>query len=237
MCTVTFVPLGDKNFVLTSNRDVSYKRAMASPPEIHAEHGVDLLYPRDEEAGGTWIGSSFDNRLICLLNGGFEDHVRKLPYRKSRGLIVTELLAAEELSSKLESIDLENIEPFTLVSVEWKDGLTLGEFVWDGGQRHRRLFPIAPQIWSSSTLFDPKMRDTRKHWFENWKDQGDFSPESILEFHKTAGRGNDDVGVILKRKQVGTVSITQFVRGETTGFHYEPVASDKANHFPGKLTD
>jgi len=224
MCTVTFVPLGNKNFVLTSNRDVSYKRAPASPPEIHVEQGVDLLYPRDEEAGGTWIGSSYDSRLLCLLNGGFENHVRKMPYRKSRGLIVTELLAAKDLSSALESVDLKDIEPFTLVIVDWKDELTLGEFVWDGSQKHRKRLPIVAHIWSSSTLFDPEMRDTRKHWFEDWKRQGDFSPLSILDFHKTAGQGDDNVGVVLKRKQVGTVSITQFVRQETAGFQYESVS-------------
>ncbi len=225
MCTVTFVPLGDKNFVLTSNRDVSWKRAPASSPQIHKEHGVDLLYPRDEEAGGTWIGSSYDSRLLCLLNGGFENHERKLPYRKSRGLIVTELLAAKELSKALEYADLEDIEPFTLVTVEWKDELELGEFVWDGKQKHRKMVPIAPQIWSSSTLFDPKMRDKRELWFEEWKRQGDMSPESILEFHKTAGQGDDNVGVVLKRRQVGTVSVTQFIREETTNFLYEPISS------------
>ena len=69
------------------------------------------------------------------------------------------------------------------------------------------------------------MRNTRRKWFENWKErQGDFSPASILEFHRTAGRGNDDVGVVLKRKHVGTVSITQFVRQESTGFLYQPVS-------------
>ncbi len=224
MCTVTFVPLGDKNFVLTSNRDVSWKRAPASPPQIHMEHGVDLLYPRDEEAGGTWIGSSYGNRLLCLLNGGFENHERKLPYRKSRGLIVTELLAAPELSAALEVIGLEDIEPFTLVTVEWKDELTLSEFVWDGAKKHRKLLSIGAQIWSSSTLFDPDMRDTRKNWFEDWKRQGEFSPESILEFHRAAGKGNDNVGVVLKRQKVGTVSITQFVRQDSSSFHYQPVS-------------
>lgn len=225
MCTVTFVPLGDKNFVLTSNRDVSYKRALASPPQIHKEHGVDLLYPRDEEAGGTWIGSSYDSRLLCLLNGGFENHTRKLPYRKSRGLIVTELLAAKDLSSALDSVDLEDIEPFTLVSVEWKNDLALSEFAWDGKMKHHRRLPIAPQIWSSSTLFNAEMRETRMHWFEDWKNRGDFDPQSILEFHKTAGKGDDDVGVVLKRKHVGTVSITQYVRQDTSEFHYESVAA------------
>jgi hypothetical protein len=135
------------------------------------EHGVDLLYPRDEEAGGTWIGSSYDSRLLCLLNGGFENHERKLPYRKSRGLIVTELLAAPELSVALEAIGLEDIEPFTLVTVEWKDELTLGEFVWDGAKKHRKLLSIGAQIWSSSTclyndcfpsLFSPQIQLHRK---------------------------------------------------------------------------
>jgi len=84
--------------------------------------------------------------------------------------------------------------------------------------------PIAPQIWSSSTLFDPGMRDARQDWFEDWKRQDEFSPESILEFHRTAGKGDDNVGVVLKRKQVGTVSITQFVRQDSSSFYYQPVS-------------
>jgi hypothetical protein len=110
------------------------------------------------------------------------------------------------------------------VTVEWKDELTLGEFVWDGAKKHRKLLSIGAQIWSSSTLFGPAMRDTRKNWFEDWKRQGEFSPESILKFHKTAGVGDDDVGVVLKRQKVGTVSITQFVRQDSSSFHYQPVS-------------
>jgi hypothetical protein len=68
------------------------------------------------------------------------------------------------------------------------------------------------------------MRDTRKNWFEDWKRQGEFSPESILEFHRAAGKGNDNVGVVLKRQKVGTVSITQFVRQDSSSFHYQPVS-------------
>lgn len=229
MCTVTFIPLGDKDFVLTSNRDVSWKRAVASAPRKHLEKGVELIYPRDEEAGGTWIGSSHGSRLVCLLNGGFENHIRKLPYRKSRGLIVTELLASPDLGKGLEMIDLLDIEPFTLVTVEWKSDLLLRQFVWDGNRKHTEVLPVAPRIWSSSTLFDPKMRERREDWFEDWRKKGDLSPESVLEFHKMAGHGDDNVGVILKRKHVGTVSLTQFVRQETSRFHYETLTTQAAS--------
>ncbi len=221
MCTVTFIPLGRDEFVLTSNRDVSYRRPKASEPEIHVENGVRLLYPKDGKAGGTWIGSSRNNRLICLLNGGFVNHRRKQEYRKSRGLIVTELLASEDLPERLDSIDLRDIEPFTLVIVEGETELRLKEFVWDGARKHLKKLSPEPRIWSSSTLFDPDMRNTREAWFETWKKKGSLTPDSILDFHKNAGAGDKEVGVVLKREQVGTVSITQFVKRESINLSYE----------------
>lgn len=227
MCTVTFIPLGGREFALTSNRDVSYARPPASPPDIHLDHGVGLLYPKDGKAGGTWIGSSRDNRLICLLNGGFENHRRQPEYRKSRGLIVTELLAAEDLSERLRSLDLTGIEPFTLVLVEWARDLDLGEFVWDGDEKHHRSLPLAPRIWSSSTLFDRTMRQTRRGWFESWKRKEGLAPQAMMRFHREAGSGDDEVGVVLRRKRVGTVSITQFVNREGLSVHYEALVSDQ----------
>jgi hypothetical protein len=76
-------------------------------------------------------------------------------------------------------------------------------------------------------LFDEDMRNTRKAWFESWKSEADLSPASVLDFHKMAGAGNDQVGVVLKRDQVGTVSITQFVKREKVSVTYE------ALHTPG----
>lgn len=223
MCTVTFVPLGGDEFVLTSNRDVSYRRAPASPPEFHDEVVVRLLYPKDGKAGGTWIGSSRDNRLICLLNGGFENHVRQKSYRKSRGLIVTDLLAAEDLTDRLRQIDLEGIEPFTLVISEWKKSLELREFVWDGSEKHLKDLPLKPRIWSSSTLFDPPMQKQREIWFRSWINEEGLSAGSMLDFHRNAGAGDDEVGVVLKRKEVGTVSITQFVNQGGLRVRYEAI--------------
>ncbi len=134
MCTVTFLPLADEGFVLTSNRDVGFKREKALNPATYIESAVSLHYPKDGKAGGTWIGTSRNSRLICLLNGGFSNHKRKASYPKSRGLIVKELLIAENFEEKCLQIDLESIEPFTLVVVDWEEKRQLLEFVWDGNK-------------------------------------------------------------------------------------------------------
>jgi hypothetical protein len=52
MCTVTYLPLKDNNFILTSNRDETPLRKTI-PPKTYVESGVELIYPKDELAGGT----------------------------------------------------------------------------------------------------------------------------------------------------------------------------------------
>ena len=87
MCTVTYLPLGNNDFILTSNRDEQPSRETI-PPQEYVEDGVVLTYPKDVLAGGTWIGLSSKKRLICLLNGGFESYERESSYKMSRGVIV-----------------------------------------------------------------------------------------------------------------------------------------------------
>ena len=50
MCTVTYLPLGNNNFILTSNRDEAPSRK-TTPPKLYEEDGVKLTYPKDELAG------------------------------------------------------------------------------------------------------------------------------------------------------------------------------------------
>ncbi|UJH91072.1 NRDE family protein [Antarcticibacterium sp. 1MA-6-2] len=67
MCTVTLLPNNEttKGFILTSNRDEAAERK-AVPPEIYEVNGVNILFPKDKVAGGTWIGVGENCRLICL---------------------------------------------------------------------------------------------------------------------------------------------------------------------------
>ena len=135
MCTVSFLPLENNDFILTSNRDETPLRKTIAP-DFYTENNAALLYPKDAFAGGTWIGISNQKRVICLLNGAFEKHQRKEFYRKSRGIIVTELLAVEDAVSEIQQTNFIDIEPFTLVLIDFKNELKIFELVWDGQNKH-----------------------------------------------------------------------------------------------------
>ena len=224
MCTVTYLPLGNSDFILTSSRDVPYARERAQHPIKYVEDGVDLWYPKDGKAGGTWIGTSSKNRLICLLNGGFEYHTSLSHYKKSRGLIVKELLKVDNIRRGLESINLKEVEQFTLTIVDWNNVLELIEFVWDGGKKYIKTMPQEPQIWSSSTLYDHSIKQLRRDWFADWQRGNELETESILEFHHNAGVGDARIDVLMDRKIGGTVSITSIKKvSDSISVNYEDV--------------
>jgi hypothetical protein len=208
MCTVTFVPTQESDFILTSNRDESPLRETLFP-DFYEYENIRLLYPKDKLAGGSWIGVSEKQRLLCVLNGGFTFHDRRAQYRLSRGIVMKDLLVSPDIGAALETYYLDGIEPFTLVVIDWKDNLKLLELVWDGTKRHILELPLASRIWSSSSLYSAEMKYERKAWFEEFKLANELDKNSILEFHKTAGKGNLDYGAIIDREFVKTTSITQ----------------------------
>lgn len=208
MCTVTYLPLGNEGFILTSNRDESPMRKTI-PPQKYNENGVEITYPKDELAGGTWIGVSEKNRLVCLMNGGFEKHPRGSYYRMSRGVVVKNILSVNNPIAYIESFDFYEIEPFTIVLVDWNNELTIYELVWDGKEKHFKKLSQEPTIWSSSSLYDAQMKSDRKEWFGEWlKNRSEFHQEDILAFHQSTDKGTEGTTLKMKRPFVETVSIT-----------------------------
>lgn len=198
MCTVVFIP-GDKEIYVGSLRDESPKRPRAAKPEISELNGVSFLSPKDPMAGGTWIGVNNTGNIIVLLNGGFENHQRKNYYRKSRGLIVSELLASEVPVVEWNLVDMEDIEPFTLIV--WSNN-NLFQLVWDGRERYRiRLDETLPYIWSSSTLYNSDAKIKREELFQNWIAMNPpVSKLSLLNFFKSYN--DDENGFMINRKEV-----------------------------------
>ncbi len=221
MCTVSLIPISENDFILTSNRDEAGGRKTLFP-EFYQEQTVRVLYPRDAVAGGTWIGVSEKNTLVCLLNGGFEGHKRLSNYRQSRGVVVKDVLVADNLEKCLRNYNYTGIEPFTLVVVNWTEGLRFFELVWDGVEKHFQELPKEPRIWSSSTLYSKEIKEMREEWFGDFIDNEGLSAESILKFHKEGGIGNQDVDLVMDRGTRKTCSVTQVSKNdETVSMRYE----------------
>jgi len=207
MCTVTYIPAHDK-FFLTSNRDEKHRRSAALPPQEYEFASGKIYFPKDGDAGGSWLAVHENGNVIVLLNGGFEKHHPRPPYRKSRGIILLDLIQNSYPSEYFRSINLENIEPFTLVLFDHQQ---LCECRWDGERKHSKLLDNhQPRIWSSVTLYDEQTIEKRTEWFKNWlAEQTRISQDDILHFHRFAGDGDRHNDLLMNRGgQVFTVSIT-----------------------------
>jgi hypothetical protein len=229
MCTVTFLPLSNTDFIFTSNRDEQRLRE-TFPPKIYKENGVEMLFPKDKVAGGTWIGVSSKKRLVCVLNGGFVKHQRKDNYGKSRGLIAKELLKEKSMRPYIENLDLLDVEPFTMIIVDWNnDALNLVELVWDENQKHITKHKNEPKIWSSSTLYTEEVKDLRINWFQQWLIENESTSAAILKFHHSE-KGDKEQSILMKRNYVETLSITSIkkVKKKIEMYYEDLVHSEKS---------
>ena len=213
MCTVTFFYRGNNDFVLTSNRDELPSRKTLFP-NVYEEHSASLLYPKDVVAGGTWLGVSSCKRVVCLLNGGFINHQRKLEYRKSRGVVVKEFLATKNIISLVATYDFTDIEPFTLVIVDYNNKLQLLELVWDGEATFFNQKPLGSYMWSSSSLYTEKMKKIRQQWFSDFLNDSDSTNEMVLKFHQEAGNNDTNFALMMDRLFIKTVSISQVQKSD-----------------------
>ncbi len=210
MCVVTFYPISDSEYILTSNRDEAPDRPTL-PAEIYTSGDTTLLYPKDQLAGGTWIGASSYKRLVALMNGGFVPHIRKKSYRLSRGLVVLNLLTAENSTDFFDSFDFNGIEPFTIILFEFRNEPILLQIVWDGDNLHKINLPLQPKLWSSSPLYTPEMNAVRVSWFNKFiSEHNPIKPEDLLKFHYE-GTGDKKVPILLDFETIHTKSITQLI--------------------------
>ncbi|MFV8270630.1 NRDE family protein [Flavobacterium sp. GT2N3] len=224
MCTVSFVATNDK-IIITSNRDEKTIRPSAIPPRNYAVNGKNLIFPKDPKAGGTWFVAKEDGTILVLLNGADEKHEVKLPYRKSRGLIVLDVISSISPKDFWTEIDLQNIEPFTLVLFQNK---ALFQLRWNGKEKDTKSLDIHQNhVWSSSTLYSSAIRDKRSQWFHAFMDRNsEISESKMHDFHRYTEKGNDENGLVINRNdEMKTLSITQSVveKNKVAILHYDLV--------------
>jgi|SRR5690554_2160026 len=226
MCTLTFFPFGKDKFVLTTNRDEQPERETIPPMEYNHD-GTKLTYPKDQKAGGTWVGANSNGRIASLMNGGKIPHIRKGSYRLSRGVVMIELLKTKEVMMFLKSFDFTGIEPFTIVLINPQnesdtDKFKAYELIWDDKKLHIIELPWKTHIWSSTPLYPREIHQKRVEWLHTFIEKTpNISPDAIWDFHHIAGSGDKANDFVIDRGFIHTKSITQFVNDGTIKFRYE----------------
>ncbi len=207
MCLVSYIPLGENQFCITSNRDEAPARAAYA---IQTEQlGSETIYYPADTKGGSWIIVSDKGRSICLLNGAFDKHERNLPYRLSRGVIMKQYFEYVTAVDFLEQINLNGIEPFTMVIA---DADYLFELRWDEEVKHiKTLDRTTSYVWSSCTLYDDEAIKQRSEWFHQELEKTTaHSPTTIVDIHKVGGAKDRSIGFLMNwDDRVRTISISQ----------------------------
>ena len=210
MCTVSFVSSNGKT-IITSNRDEKVLRPSAIEPQSYSVNNKNIFFPKDQKAGGTWYAVREDGAVLVLLNGAEEKHQLKSSYRKSRGLIVLEVISADSILDTWNELDLTDIEPFTLVlfyqenlyQLRWNE-IEKSTVQLDVNQKH---------IWSSSTLYPKEIRAHRAQLFHDYLDtKSEVSSTQMHHFHRYTEEDNSQNGLVINRNdELKTLSITQTV--------------------------
>ncbi|MCF6130322.1 NRDE family protein [Flavobacterium sp. AS60] len=210
MCTVSFVNANGK-IIITSNRDEKTLRPNSTEPKNYLINNKKIIFPKDQKAGGTWFAIDEHATILVLLNGANEKHILKESYRKSRGLIVLELISSESAIAAWKKIDLENIEPFTLVLFQ---NQKLYQLRWNETEKSTlELDTNQSHIWSSSTLYPKEIREERANWFYTFLDTvPEVNADELFNFHRYTEEENTEHGLVINRNEtLKTLSITQTV--------------------------
>lgn len=209
MCTVSFVPTGN-GFALSSNRDEK-KFRKTHEPNWHIENGLKLFYPKDDVSGGTWIATNGKNKVVCLLNGAYDNHLKQDNYRKSRGVVLIDSFSYHNSNDFVNKVDLSNVEPFTLLLINKEERIEFIELVWDGNDKQiSNIDVLKPHIWSSATLYSKEYIKIRKELFNQKIDFINSSSIEIKNFHLGNSIESEEHNFVMKRSGgMQKVSFTQ----------------------------
>lgn len=229
MSTVSFI---NKNGVvtITLNRNENVGRQTTMAPRNYNHNGKNVFYPKDTESGGTWCSVAENGTVLTLLNGGIEQHSSKAFYRKSRGLVVLDLISNVSPKDSWNELNLTHIEPFTLILYQAQK---LYQLIWDGVVKRKiMLDETKNHIWSSVILNNQEMREKRaSSFFDFLQETPTYSATEIMNFHKRFKEfHSQDNKILSDRDNVKMLSITQVIVDKNRGVmrYYDLLNEKKA---------
>jgi len=231
VCTLTFAwrVFDDAPLVVAANRDEALDRPSIPPARIEGDDGDPVVIaPRDEEAGGTWIGTNEHGVFVGITNRWTD---AALAGERSRGLLVRDALAeasaAAATSVVQDAVREAEYDGFNLVVADAEDGEYLA---WDGALDAAVLDPGVHVVVNVGRDADYEVPSVRREY-------GERQAENALAVHdalqprdgeRAAGwreraaavLGDHDYGVCVHGDGYGTRSSSLLQTGREFEYRY-----------------
>jgi uncharacterized protein with NRDE domain len=137
VCTLAFSwqAYDDAPLLVAANRDEATDRP-ALPPAVRPDF-PDVLMPRDERAGGTWMGVNRDRVFVGVTNRRSD-----IDGDRSRGLLVRDCLGADSAADALALVERElAVRDYAGFNLVLADRETCVLLEWDGELRRHDFDP------------------------------------------------------------------------------------------------
>ncbi|MBE2247941.1 MAG: NRDE family protein [Myxococcus sp.] len=169
MCTliVSFREHDQLPFFVAANRDEALTRPARGP---FRWEGLPFVAPRDEQAGGTWLGVTTGGMFVGVTNRFMAP---KHPERESRGVLVVEALRAPDaraLHAQLATLSPTRFNAFHLLYVDathafvtWSDGDVVRQQVLAPGLHVVTERSLGGDDRARTTLIDERWREVSPH--------------------------------------------------------------------------
>ncbi|MEX0929800.1 MAG: NRDE family protein [Balneolales bacterium] len=213
MCTVTFYPNDDHNWILSTNRDELKSRKKAKPPFIQKSGELPYLAPVDGQAGGTWVGVNEAGIGLTIINN-YQGNNPLLNHRTdavSRGLIIPDLMSRnhlEDVNARMQQLKVARYNPFKLIGMQSQPWMIM-EWSWDGQKYRTRSLPVEPAIWVSSGRDYDGVSDNRRKIFERFLESDPLpGVDAVRRLHSSGLPETGAYSIAMEQELVATVSNT-----------------------------
>nr|WP_193570631.1 NRDE family protein [Halorubellus sp. JP-L1] len=155
----------DAPLVVAANRDEALDRPSVGPALIEGDDGDPaVVAPRDEDAGGTWIGTNEDGVFVGITNRWTD---ADLAGERSRGLLVRDALAERSATAATavveDAVAHDEYDGFNLVVADADD---CNYLEWDGALAVEHLEPGVHVVVNVGKVDDFEIPNERREYGE-----------------------------------------------------------------------
>lgn len=230
MCTAIIQSVGVGGLLLAGNRDELITRQRGEGPQLHElGRGLAAIYPRDVDAGGTWVGVNTAGLVATLLNNYPADAALRAPAAAvSRGVLVPAMLEHETLEGAwgaLEAMggEVARLRPFWLL-VAWAPvdaEASALRATWDGARLELERLALPAHQISSSVDYSAVEANRRAQLAGLLSARGPWSGAQVDEVFGGHKPERGASSVCMHRGDAGTVSHTRVsVSAEAVSLSY-----------------